>query len=154
MGRLEKELKKERKLGLVQQIVLKTISTAGLITLKKTSQGKFARLTSKGKELLTKVEENNYQLEKPKRWDKKWRMIVFDISEKRKKVRDQLRRTLVSIGFVHMQHSVWVYPYDCEDLINLLKADFMIGKDVLYVIADRIENDKWLREYFNLPAAR
>ena len=54
------------------------------------------------------------------------------------------------IGFVRLQDSVWVYPYDCEDLITLLKADFRVGKDVLYLIVDSIENDKYLRAEFNL----
>jgi len=49
-----------------------------------------------------------------------------------------------------LQDSVWVYPYDCEDFINLMKADFKIGKDLLYVVADKIENDKFLAQHFKL----
>jgi CRISPR-associated endonuclease Cas2 len=77
-------------------------------------------------------------------------MLIFDISEKRRGTRDKVRNTLISIGFIHLQDSVWVYPYDCEDLITLLKADFMIGKDLLYVIADKIENDIELHKKFGL----
>jgi hypothetical protein len=55
------------------------------------------------------------------------------------------------IGFVRMQDSVWLYPYDCEDLIVLLKADFKIGKDVLYMIVDSIEADTTWRKHFKLP---
>ncbi len=57
------------------------------------------------------------------------------------------------IGFVRLQDSVWVYPYDCEDFIALLKAELKIGKDVLYAIADTIEHDKGIRRHFNLPEA-
>lgn len=57
------------------------------------------------------------------------------------------------IGFVRLQDSVWVYPYDCEDFVALLKAELKIGKDVLYAIVDTIEQDKNLRRYFNLPDA-
>ena len=56
------------------------------------------------------------------------------------------------IGFVRLQDSVWVYPYDCEDFIALLKAELKIGRDVLYAIVDTIEHDKNLRQHFNLPA--
>ena len=45
---------------------------------------------------------------------------------------------------------MWVYPYDCEDIIGLLKTDFGVGKDVLYIIADEIENDRHLRHEFDL----
>jgi CRISPR-associated endonuclease Cas2 len=76
--------------------------------------------------------------------------LIFDIKEERKGMRDKIRRTLNTIGFIRLQDSVWVYPYDCEDLIMLLKADFKIGKDLVYIIADSIENDKDLRLAFNL----
>ncbi|KKT75590.1 MAG: hypothetical protein UW71_C0001G0001, partial [Parcubacteria group bacterium GW2011_GWB1_44_7] len=56
----------------------------------------------------------------------------------------------LSVGFMKLQKSVWVYPYDCEDFVNLIKADFKIGKDLLYLIVDSIENDKFIKEYFQL----
>lgn len=110
----------------------------------------FLKLTAKGEAKLRQLELHDYKLKKPKKWDKKWRILSFDVKEERKVLRDKIRRTLVSIGFVKMHKSVWVYPYDCEDLITLLKADFKIGKDVLYIIADKVENDKWLKDSFGL----
>ena len=32
----------------------------------------------------------------------------------------------------------------------LIKADFKVGKDILYIIADSIENDRWIRNYFGV----
>lgn len=113
------------------------------------SQG-ILRLTPKGEAKLRQLEAHEYRLKKPKKWDGKWRLLIFDISEKQRSVRGRLRSTLQAIGFERLQNSVWVYPYPCEDLITLLKADFKIGNDVLYIIADTIENDKKLRENFNL----
>jgi CRISPR-associated endonuclease Cas2 len=107
-------------------------------------------LTSLGEETLRKIRLADYRLEKPRKWDKKWRMLIFDIKETHRGLRDKVRNTLVSIGFMRLQNSVWVYPYDCEDLITLLKADFEIGKEVLYVIADKIENEKVLLNDFGL----
>ena len=77
-------------------------------------------------------------------------MLVFDIPEYRKTLRDKVRRTLISIGFVRLQDSVWIYPYPCDDLIALLKSDFRVGKDLLYVIADSIENDTALKKRFSI----
>src|SRR3989338_11231744 len=110
----------------------------------------FLKLTSKGEERLRQCELHDYKIAKPKKWDKKWRMLIFDVREERKSLRDKIRRTLIAIGFERLQYSVWVYPYDCEDLITLLKADFKIGKDLLYIISDSIENDTWLKKHFNL----
>ena len=77
-------------------------------------------------------------------------MLIFDIPEYRKGTRDKIRYTLQTIGFVHLQHSVWIYPYDCEDLITLLKADFRIGRDMLYMIVDSLEGDATIKKRFGL----
>ena len=111
----------------------------------------FIKLTEKGQMQLDLLERKNWTMDKPRKWDGRWRMLIFDIPENRKYLRDKIRTTLVSIGFVRLQDSAWVYPYDCEDLVTLLKADFKIGKDLLYVIIDFIENDKNLRKSFGLP---
>ena len=114
----------------------------------------FLRLTKKGEERLEELKRNNFErfrIERPARWDKKWRLFIFDIKEERKRDRDYIRRTLENMGAVPLQKSVWVYPHDCEDMIALLKADFKVGYDLLYIIAEEIENDRSLREYFNLP---
>ena len=109
------------------------------------------RLTEKGERFAALMEDGGVAIQKPKRWDGKWRVLIFDISESKKALRNKVRSTLVTLGFVRLQDSVWVHPYDCEDFILLLKADFKIGKEVLYIIADKIENDKELRTRFDLP---
>ena len=110
----------------------------------------FVCLTQKGKAELEKMEKMEYKIVLPKKWDKKWRVIIFDIKENRRNLRTKIRRTLFTLGFKRLQDSVWVFPYDCEDLITLLKADFKIGKDLLYLIVEKIENDKSLRDWYQL----
>ena len=108
------------------------------------------RLTPKGEAVLRMLELHEFRLKRPKRWDGKWRVLVFDIPEKRKKTREQVRKTLLVIGFIRLQDSVWIYPYDCEDLLTLLKADFKVGKDMLYMVVDQLEYDAPLKTRFNL----
>lgn len=115
-------------------------------------QGTMARLTAKGEQFLRRLELQDFQLRRPKRWDRKWRVLIFDIPERRKGLRHKVRSTLKIIGFVRLQDSVWAYPYDCEDLITLLKADFKIGKDLLYLIVDSLEYDRSLKEHFGLES--
>lgn len=109
------------------------------------------RLTMKGERelrLLQLREESHSR----RRWDSKWRVLIFDIPERKRVLRNRVRETLRLIGFVRLQGSVWVYPHDCEDLVTLLKADFKIGNDLVYMIVDQIENDGRLRKAFNLPS--
>ena len=111
----------------------------------------FLFLTTKGKSKLRTLEIFLPSLEKPKKWDKKWRILIFDIKEKKKTMRDRIRRTLNHIGFMRLQDSVWIYPYDCEEYVTLLKSELKIGKDLLYLIVEEMENDYVIRKYFNLP---
>lgn len=110
----------------------------------------FLRLTSAGRLQMEILEQKHRNIENPKKWDERWRMLIFDIPEKRKGTREKIRRTLNTLGFERLQDSVWIYPYDCEDLITLLKADFKIGKDILYVIVESLEYDSHLRKTFDL----
>lgn len=107
-------------------------------------------LTPIGEAALRRLELSEYKLRRPKRWDGLWRILIFDIPEKRRELRDKVRRTLSAIGFIRVQQSVWLYPYDCEDLVTLLKADFRIGKDLLYLVIERMEYDERYRSHFGL----
>ena len=129
---------------------IRRLKDHGFICFEKTQRGNFVRLTQKGEDRLRKFELMGYKLKKPKKWDKKWRMLIFDIKEERKGTRDKIRFTLKRIGFLRLQDSVWVYPYDCEDLVTLMKADFKIGKDLLYLIVHTIEGDSKIKNYFKL----
>lgn len=108
------------------------------------------RLTQKGERELRRLTLDESARARPRKWDKKWRVLIFDIPEKRKSLRIRLRRMLQTLGFERLQDSVWAYPYDCEDLIALLKADFRVGDDVRYLIVDSIERDQALRTHFGL----
>jgi len=112
--------------------------------------GKFYELTQSGRELMRRWEFTDFKLNKPKKWDGKWRIVIFDIPDKKRRVRDHLRYLFKSAGLRLLQESVWVYPYDCEDVIALLKTDFGVGKNLLYLIVEELENDRYLREEFGL----
>jgi|SRR3989338_3864421 len=108
------------------------------------------RLTPKGLTELRRTELMHAAVTKPRRWDGRWRILIFDIPEYRKTLRPQIRRSLQTVGFIRLQDSVWIYPYDCEDFIVLLKAELKIGKDILYMIVDELEGDTRIKEQFGL----
>src|SRR3989344_5591963 len=121
------------------------LTKKGLAEFRMENGKKRLRLTSRGERAMNSIWNENYKLKKPRRWDGKWRLVIFDIPEKRRGIRDRLRALVVRLGFLHLQDSVWVYPYDCEELVTLLKTDLKVGRAVLYIIADAIEFDKPLR---------
>lgn len=110
----------------------------------------FFELTGKGQKKLGDLYRYQRLVKRPKKWDGKWRIVSFDVYEKRRDVRDKLRYTLKSIGFLQLHKSIWIYPYDCEDFLTLLKSDLKMGRNVLYIIADRVEADRKIRDHFSL----
>ena len=126
------------------------LKNKGYIVFEEKNGRKFIRLTSVGKKQLEGYKRKDISIYKPKKWDKKWRIVIFDIPESRRTVRNKLRNTLLNWGFVRLQNSIWVYPYECEELITMLKADLRVGKDILYVVAEKVEYDKNFKSRFNL----
>ncbi|MBN2093962.1 MAG: CRISPR-associated endonuclease Cas2 [Candidatus Zambryskibacteria bacterium] len=120
-------------------------------TVIKTNGEKYAKLTEEGRKQLFKFEFESLSKHKPKKWDKKYRIVIFDVKESLRFSRDDLRRMLINFGFVMLQNSVWVYPYPCEGAINLLKINLEMKEEVIYMTVESIENDNWLRKYFKLP---
>lgn len=108
-------------------------------------------LTEKGFIEFMKYETQNKLIKRSKNWDGKWHLLIFDIKEDRKAIREKVRRSLVALGFHRLQDSVWVYPYPCEDVLEMLRTQYGVRHDALYVCAQKIVKDKWLRKHFNLP---
>ena len=129
---------------------LSRLVAKGLVVFVEKGGKRYARITEKGKHMLD-LETARMQVVKKKRWDRRWRLVIFDIPERHRSVRIRLRKFMASCGFERLQDSVWTYPYDCEDLIALVKAEFRIGADALYLIVEQMEHDKHLREHFRLP---
>lgn len=143
--------KKGAKFNYQAKSALGRLAMKGLVTFVEEGGKRYARITEKGERIL-QMETERKVVTKKKKWDKRWRVVIFDIPERRRNVRTRLRLFMEEYGFIRLQDSVWIYPYDCEDLIALAKANFRVGADVLYMIVERLENDKHLREHFNLPA--
>ena len=128
---------------LIAQGIFKRVDSSG---------GSRIELTEKGKILAEELAlRDELRPEKQKKWDYKWRIIMFDVWERRRNVRDELRHTLKEFGFVKVQDSAWAYPYPCEKLLVFLRTHLKLGRGILYVVADEVDHDEQLRKHFNLP---
>src|SRR3989338_249313 len=120
--------------------------------LKKVNRGKRSgyELTAKGEESATGYQLKRLVINKPWNWDGNWRVVMFDIPEIRKRAREELRSTLITLGFISLQKSAWIHPYPCADIITIIKRKFNLRNEVLYMEVDKLENDHWLRDVFML----
>ena len=121
----------------------------GLVSVKpgKSIAEKSVRMTLAGKEL---AEYLFRSLPKQKKWDGKWRIIAFDVPEPYSTARRALSLKLRELGCYHYQNSVFVYPYDCEEEINFIRNYFGFDSAIKYIVAEKLDDEKTLEEFFKL----
>ena len=107
-------------------------------------------LTQKGRKYTQKYEIDKIVLTKTKKWDKKWRVIIFDIPESKRNARYALSRKLKNLNCYLLQKSVYIFPYACFNEINIILEYFDVSKYVFYIEAQKINDDRKLRKFFKL----
>ncbi|MDO8659620.1 MAG: hypothetical protein Q7K54_03385 [Candidatus Parcubacteria bacterium] len=120
----------------------------GLLKIESEDGKQFVSLTEKGerKLLYYKITEKKKNVQ----WDGKWRVVVFDVWENTRSKRNLLRMEIKDFGFIQLQRSVWIYPYGCAEFIELLKTDLSFGKNIRYMVVEKLDHDEGLRKYFKL----
>jgi CRISPR-associated endonuclease Cas2 len=89
---------------------------------------------------------------KEKKWNGKWFLVFFDVPEVQKNKREYLRKFLIKMGFYQYQKSVYLFPYECEKEVNLIKKIVEGAKYMKYIIAEKIEDETNAIEYFKLQS--
>lgn len=93
------------------------------IELVKEGEERLYRLTKKGNYELARIRlMKHMEAQRKVKWDRMWRVLIFDVPERLRKHRDHLRTLLKGSGFQMWQLSVWVTKYNPEPaLYELLK---------------------------------
>lgn len=121
------------------------------ITIKDNSDNTVTvRITKHGMVRALTYQLETMQLKKQKNWDKKWRLVIFDIPDKYKKVRDIFRIRLRQLSLYPLQESIYVSPYPCFNEIEFLRELYGISFTVKYLLVEKIEDDEELRKHFEL----
>jgi len=107
-------------------------------------------LTARGKKQANKLEliGNSINFKKPKRWDGKWRLVIFDIPEKDRDFRNILRSHLRELRFFRLQNSVFISPHPFENMILELVYLYAATPYVRVITAEKIDNEDRLKRYF------
>ena len=123
----------------------------GLIKISNRNGQIYISLTTEGKKKAGKYQINDLRIKKPAKWDKKWRILIFDIENKQKIKREALRGKIKELGLFQLQKSVWIYPHDFSKEIKLLRDFFGLTKNEMQtIIAEKIEDDKRAKMFFKL----
>jgi PaaX protein central Cas2-like domain len=107
-------------------------------------------LTEDGRKRVLKFNADRLAIRKPRRWDGYWRIVIFDIPEKRRRGREALRNKLKQLGFYQLQKSCFVHPFDCKSEIDFVSELFEVSPYVNFILGKEIEGQTLLRKRFGL----
>jgi len=122
------------------------------VTVTETADGtQIITLTEAGKQRYERRQFDTLQIQTPKHWDKKWRIVMFDIPEQHKAARNSLNWKLKQLGFKQLQRSVWVHPFPCLPEVELIKSTYGIEKFVTLLETESIDShNKLVRQFSGL----
>ncbi len=122
-----------------------------LIELTQKGDNLYIEITENGRKLIKNFDYDNIELPSHKKWDKKWRLVIFDIPEKKNKERRALSVKLKDLGFYPLQESVFIYPYDCRSEIDFICSFLDVDRYINYCIVDTLDKKEGdLRKFFGL----
>ncbi len=129
--------------------VTNRLQRRGVVKIEEKDGRWVVKITDKGRKEILKYKWADF---KPKsgKWDGKWRIVFFDVPEKEKKRRDELRGFLKMLGMQQMQESVFVSPYDVSGEVKYLREILDVPHAVKIGVLETIENEEELKEIFGV----
>ncbi len=97
----------------------------------------YYKLTNKGRDKFEKIIVEELSIKTPKFWDRKWRLVMFDIPADHKASRQQLLSSLRKMNFYMLQQSAWVHPFDCEKQVGILIQYLKIEKYASFIVVEK-----------------
>lgn len=111
----------------------------------------YIHLTREGKRELDELLVWEIAIKQPRFWDHKWRLVMFDFpTSYRDHLRHSFRLKLEDLGFIQYQRSVFIYPHECAQEIDII-ADWFNARDhVRYIVATEINDMRRFVKEFGL----
>lgn len=108
----------------------------------------FVRLTESGKRRLDEERIWEMTIQSPRRWDRKWRLVLFDIPARSETIRQSFRQKLEDFGLKLYQRSVFIYPHECYEQVTIVAKWYGVDMHVRYIVAEEINDArKFLKEF-------
>lgn len=140
---------KQFNLGYLLQ-TLRRLRKQKLVEIKDINGKQQIIITQKGKTRILEYSLDELEVTKPKAWDKKWRVVIYDIPNRKKYLQELMRETLKNLGFLAIQESVYIIPYPCYKEIEFLREYYYVGPYIKYLLVANLEDDSVYKTYFGL----
>lgn len=131
---------------------LSRMSKQGWLKARRKGRSSLYTLTTKGQHLL---QEGAQRIFEPRRqdWDRQWRVVVYSLPEKKRDLREALRRRLSWLGFGPLGPGTWVSPHDRQLELETLQDDLRVRRYVQCFVGQwlsNLSNDDLVERCWNL----
>jgi len=133
---LKKQYERQKNRQKFSQLIYR-LKKNGYIKIKNLKQNEGVILTKKGAEKVLKVKLRIKN--RQKRSDGKWQMIIFDIPEEKRYLRNLLREKLLLLKYKMLQKSIWICPYDVSKETESVLRKYSIDLYVKLFLIEEIE---------------
>ena len=106
------------------------------------------RITTAGKKRLRTRSYQSMRIPTPNKWDKRWRLILFDIPIGENSKRYSFTYKLRLLGFQKLQKSIWIHPFPCRAEIEAIAEVLAIRHYVTFIEISEIDGESHLRKRF------
>jgi phenylacetic acid degradation operon negative regulatory protein len=133
-----------------------SINSVGATITRAKKVGYLESIEEKNKENLMLTTKGSIKIlklllsDKKEKWDESWRILIFDIPERKRKTRDAFRKILAEMGFKKYQISVWICPYDRTNELEMIIDEFNLKPYIQYFISKSVSDEEKLKKMFEL----
>ncbi len=154
LGNLGKILNRKQKIDKSQrQKMMKTIHnlrSRKLIEWDRQGDKIMLKITPRGRAVFLQKRIYELKIKKQQKWDKIWRVVIFDIPNNLGKKRDTFRQRLKNMGFFQFQKSAFIIPYPCQQELETTLEYYGLFDYITYLEATHISGGEGCRQYFDL----
>ncbi|TAK34865.1 MAG: phenylacetic acid degradation operon negative regulatory protein PaaX [Chloroflexota bacterium] len=108
---------------------LSRMSSRGWFRTRQHGRNSYYSLTPKGAVLLREGVQRIFHPRKDP-WDGKWLVVIYQIDEKQRELRNRLRERLAWLGFGRLNQSTWISPHDCRQDVEVVLDELQVRRYV------------------------
>ena len=129
---------------------IKYLEEKNRIHIEHRGEEQYVYLTAEGRIKLNEDAIWDMVVHKPRAWDQKWRLVMFDLPADNDRHRHSFRVKLEDLGFRLYQRSVFIFPYECHDEIHAIAKWYGINEHIRYIVATEVHDTRHFAKLFDL----
>lgn len=121
------------------ELLYRYLKSQNLVLFSRGDAGFELGLSPYGAQQLLGLQLDSLAIPPMPKWDCLWRLVSYDIPNIKTTERREFSARLLELGFVMVQRSMWVHPYECFDQIKLVTDHLNITRHVAVMEIHRFD---------------